>query len=579
MIKSFGSVTDGTRAAHSRLWREASLGFADESRYFRVQGLFPDGSADPAAERLLDVDNVIDYMIITYYTGDRDGPGSRSTQPNPNNFYAIYNRNNPRGFLYFEHDSEHSLDTGDSDLTFPFTTGSGETQFNPHWLHEQLVASRHYRERFAGAVQRHLFNGGSLSPERALARLESRAAEIETAILAESARWGDAQRPDPFDQSDWLSAVETTRRWIRGRREVLLPQLRARGWIPALEAPAFQPPGGEIEPGTAVTFQSGSGGTVYYTLDGSDPRRPDGSISPAAGSVQPSGLIRAVLVEERVPSRAWAPSDGSAGLDWVQPEFDDGAWIAGLTGIGYDNNPDYLPRIGIDLGAAMNGRNTSAYLRVPFWVDDPAAFTHLTLQVQFDDGFVAYLNGRKVASANSPAAPAWNSSAAGDHPDGEALQFVPFPIEEHLDALRPGDNLLALHGLNNGLGSSDFLLHPRLEAGRAAGGDALPLPAGRVDLRARAYLDGQWSSLSESVYLAGLRFPRPGDLVVSEIHYHPSAASAAEEAAGHTDPSAFEFLELWNRSDWTLDLSGVQFTAGVDFVFLSPFINPPAATP
>ncbi len=575
VIKSFGSVTDGTRAAHSRLWREATLGFADETRYFRVQGLFPDGSADLSAERLLNVDNLIDYMIITYYTGDRDGPGSRYTQPNPNNFYAIYNRANPGGFLYFEHDSEHSLDTGDNDLTFPFTTGSGETQFNPHWLHEQLAVSRHYRERFADAVQRHLFNGGVLSPERALARHDARAAEIEVAILAESARWGDARRSDPFDQADWLSAVETTRRWIRGRREVLLQQLRARGWIPALEAPAFQPSGGETGPGSAVTFQSGSGGTVYYTLDGSDPRDPDGSISPAAGSVRPSGLIRTVLLEERVPSRAWVPADGSAGLDWIQPEFDDGSWIAGLTGIGYDNNPDYLPRIGTDLSSAMNGLNTSAYLRVPFRIDAPSAFTTLTLQVQFDDGFVAYLNGRRIASANSPAAPVWNSGSAGDHSDGEALQFLPFPVEEHLDVLRPGDNLLALHGLNNGLGSSDFLIHPRLEAGRVAGGDTLPLPDGRITLRARAYLDGQWSTLSETVYLAGLRFPRSGELVISEIHYHPSAPSAAEEAAGHSDPSAFEFLELWNRSEWTLDLSGVQFTAGVSFVFSPGASLPP----
>ena len=48
-------------------------------------------------------------MIITYYTGDRDGPGSRYTQPRPNNYFGVYNRLAPDGYKFFEHDSEHSL--------------------------------------------------------------------------------------------------------------------------------------------------------------------------------------------------------------------------------------------------------------------------------------------------------------------------------------------------------------------------------------------------------------------------------------------------------------------------------------
>ena len=50
------------------------------------------GGDDPAKEKLVDLENLIDYMIITYYTGDRDGPGSRYTQPRPNNYFGIYNR-------------------------------------------------------------------------------------------------------------------------------------------------------------------------------------------------------------------------------------------------------------------------------------------------------------------------------------------------------------------------------------------------------------------------------------------------------------------------------------------------------
>ena len=43
----------------------------------------------------------------------------------------------------------------------------------------------------------------------------------------------------------------------------------------------------------------------------------------------------------------------------------------------------------------MSGVNTSAYVRIPFNVDagDIAKFNYLTLQMRYDDGFVAFLNG------------------------------------------------------------------------------------------------------------------------------------------------------------------------------------------
>ena len=85
VVKSFGSVTDGNRASYQRLWEKWQAGFSSNDAYFNIQGRNRDGSRNRAIEKLVDVENLIDYMIITYYTGDRDGPGSRYTQPRPNN--------------------------------------------------------------------------------------------------------------------------------------------------------------------------------------------------------------------------------------------------------------------------------------------------------------------------------------------------------------------------------------------------------------------------------------------------------------------------------------------------------------
>ncbi|MFV2070440.1 MAG: chitobiase/beta-hexosaminidase C-terminal domain-containing protein, partial [Pirellulales bacterium] len=105
----FIEVTDGNLAAYDRLYEATVQGFSDDADYFRIQGMNPDGTRNPDFERLLDADNLIDYMLITYYTGDKDGPGSRFTSGRPNNFFAILNREAPDGFKWFEHDSEHSL--------------------------------------------------------------------------------------------------------------------------------------------------------------------------------------------------------------------------------------------------------------------------------------------------------------------------------------------------------------------------------------------------------------------------------------------------------------------------------------
>ena len=76
----------------------------------------------------------------------------------------------PDGFKFFEHDSEHSLDTGNAaganyNMVTPLTTGrfSQFRYFNPHWMHEQLAESNSiYRERFADRIYETLFHDGPL---------------------------------------------------------------------------------------------------------------------------------------------------------------------------------------------------------------------------------------------------------------------------------------------------------------------------------------------------------------------------------------------------------------------------------
>ena len=63
----------------------------------------------------------------------------------------------------------------------------------------------------------------------------------------------------------------------------------------------------------------------------------------------------------------------------------------------------------------MKGVNATALVRIPFSVDDPSECTQLTLLMNYDDGFIAYLNGRRWPRANAPTTPAWNSTATAVH--------------------------------------------------------------------------------------------------------------------------------------------------------------------
>ena len=81
----------------------------------------------------------------------------------------------------------------------------------------------------------------------------------------------------------------------------------------------------------------------------------------------------------------------------------------------------------------------------------------LYLYVNFDDGFIAYLNGTQVASAS--VTPSADGLRVGLH---EAGQFEEFVIHDAARLLRPGTNLLAIEGHNAGIDSSDFSLDPIL---------------------------------------------------------------------------------------------------------------------
>ena len=81
--------------------------------------------------------------------------------------------------------------------------------FNPQTLHARLLQNKEYKQRFIDRAYKHFENDGVFTPDAAQARFEARVAQIDMAIIAESARWGDAQSGSAYTKDNaWLPEIE-----------------------------------------------------------------------------------------------------------------------------------------------------------------------------------------------------------------------------------------------------------------------------------------------------------------------------------------------------------------------------------
>lgn len=280
-----------------------------------------------AVADMLDVDQFIDYMIVHMYAGNKnDWPH--------NNWYATFDAVAPDGqWRFHAWDQEHAFptdDNGDSftqtvDLT-DFEIGIGNDDYEtPAELFVNLMDSEEFRLRFSDRAQQHLHNGGVLTPDAAQATYQTRVDEITPAILAESARWGDNRDAnDPYTQADFLNiASGVLSDFFPGRTATLLAQFDspANDWLVNLDAPTYSQYGGEFTTPFDLTLTNpGGSGTIYYTLDGSDPRDAGGAIgSTAIQYSSPISLTDATRVRARIidTAQSGTANDWSAEVDKV----------------------------------------------------------------------------------------------------------------------------------------------------------------------------------------------------------------------------------------------------------------------
>jgi hypothetical protein len=281
IMKDYSELQDGTRTDWDNLIALVNLGINSESDFQAV-----------AAQ--VDIDNLIDYFLLHAEAEANDW----LQISNPHNWYGAHRHANPTNglpatkWIFLPWDQEIAFNR----LRNEDRVNGLSDESLPSRIYNQLRAWPEFRRMYGDRVQKHLFNGGALSPSNNVARLQALAQTIDRAIVGESARWGDAREFAIGGNGGTGVTLTRDEYWIPELQKLYtnwfpnvmhqrtIARLQAAGLYPTVAAPEFSQFGGAISNGFGLVLtHTNATGAIFYTLDGSDPREyGTGATAPSA---------------------------------------------------------------------------------------------------------------------------------------------------------------------------------------------------------------------------------------------------------------------------------------------------------
>jgi hypothetical protein len=559
-----GEITSGNADAWNQLLTKCRSGASNPEDYMKILGNNPDGTRNPDFPVLIDVQNYIDYMIVNMWGGNWDWPWK--------NYRLARDRTEAStGFQFYIWDYENTIGNNRerSPLDMDRVAGLGSLGLGVGEPHINLMKNENYRTLFADRVQKHFFNGGPFSPEFLIDRYRELASEVELAIIPESARWGDQHFAVPLTQDDWYNEREwILNTYLPQRSDIVLNQFRQADLYPDLDAPVYHV-NNAVQHGGVITSEdrisiTAAEGTIYYTLEGSDPR-PSSNSTGNSVVIVPEDMQKRVIVPKAAIAQNWKS----------EAAFDAEGWLLCLGepgGVGYERESGYDGYLTLDVEDEMYSKNATCYLRIPFNLGAGVldSLTACTLKIRYDDGFIAYLNGSEVARRNFTGNPQWNSKATSQNSDESAINFEDIDISQSISKIKEGGNILAIQGLNATTTSSDFLISAKLTGEKETGNSSGPAVSPHAveylspftlnqttQIKSRTYQNGKWSAINEAIFTIPSQL---NNIIISELHYHPLTQDTIDE-------SEFEFIEFQNAGGETQNLGLYRFVRGVNYVF------------
>lgn len=241
--------------------------------------------------RRLDLENFVDYLLLNVYSAMGDWP--------QNNFRAGKDRGTNGIWRFYVWDAEWGFNfnsRGTARDTFaeagpgPNDSGLSTTSSEITLIYQRLRNSPEFRLLWADRIQKHLFHGGALTDANILARYGEMRDELSGI----------------FTMTDFITS------YIPSRRATIFTLFNTYGLyglsnatygvFASSNAPAFNQHGGVVVPGFTLSMTAAmAGSTIYYTLDGTDPRvQFTGAVSANASTyTSPFTLTQSRLVRAR----------------------------------------------------------------------------------------------------------------------------------------------------------------------------------------------------------------------------------------------------------------------------------------
>lgn len=199
---------------------------------------------------------------------------------------------------------------------------------------------------------------------------------------------------------------------------------------------------------------------------------------------------------------SWRYAAGSSSIDtnWRNQSFNQNLWSSGNGGIGFGDGDDNTT---IAVGASVMMRKT-------FNIPDTSQILKAVLMMDYDDGFIAYLNGVEIARANittAGARPLWNDLANSSHEAliYRGLQPDSFYISPSLfkSLLRPTNNVLAIETHNTPANSDDLSSIPYLFFGMKSSGSTFSAIPSWFHVPVKDYFNAHFklNRYGETIYL------------------------------------------------------------------------------
>ncbi|MCA9214071.1 MAG: lamin tail domain-containing protein [Planctomycetales bacterium] len=544
--------------------RAASLGSLRTQRekteaLLALEGRNASGEKDSSIEPLLNIDNFIDYLIVNVFVANSDWPHRN---------YYMYRKRGPdsEGFKFQVWDAEFTLDGGNNSIRMS-TLNNGPTTILP-----PLLTSDAFAVRFSDRAEKLFAPGGALyvnpdsrtwDPQNPFnnvpaARYAALAEEVRSPLVPESARWGDERAAETIGDGlftrdeDFDSLVSRNlRTFFASRSTSFLLGLRSDGLYK--QAPEFSVQPGRVDDGTTVTLKTDNVETIFYTLDGSDPRAADGGVADSA--IRFSQDIR-ITQRTRIRTRSRAGSDWSAisegtFLIGVDPASNENLVISEINFNPHDANTTF--------GDLLVDNDQFEFVELHNPSDIPVDLTGVRLVQQFSQG-VSFTFGEQILEPDSLVAIPRNldafvsrygsavNVAIGDSPVRSSWHYT--------GSLGNGGDLVKLVA-PNGIAITDVAYDDSSDWPGRADGNGSSLE--RIEPSGDPNLFSSWRSSSEYGGSPGKAGLGPDNrVVINEVRANSVELPGDQIELKNTTLSPID-VQNWYLSDSSNDLFKFQF--------------------